>query len=489
MRRKHQVEWKAYPLVLLLVALGVYLTLNRECAGHLSPEPPNGVPCGLECLVRIFHKNHILITPDTLQAIYSNSTFTSFMEIKKVAEDFGFIARGYQLSYTELKRKKGEIICHFKENHFVVVEDISSGNITVFSPPKKVIVMPISNFLKRWDGYVLEIQKGENLRPINDVFPEPRFYTEVQEYNFGIVKEDKIIEYSYEFYNLGEKTLKINEIHASCNCTTATVNKREISPLSSGVLKVVFDSTGRIGQQILHVVLLTNDPQNPEMEFILTGEIRRELEYFPKNVNVGILQPFVSKTRRITFIGAGEKPLEVERVISSNKNKIRNIKILPYDNDPYRVAVQFEVNWDEKPGIFKESITAHFKHGIFKPVTISIEGENASALQVEPAGIFLNAEPGNRKITGYISISNITKNHHFAIEGVTSDIKTLDLRLEREKDGYDYRVIYNGTIPEGTGAGLIGKIYIRTNLPYQREIEIPLFFIGEKKSLTKSRKE
>ncbi len=78
---------------------------------------------------------------------------------------------------------------------------------------------------------------------------------EVLEYNFGTIKQGDIVTREYKFKNTGKEPLIINEAHGSCGCTVPDYPKEPIKPNGSGVIKVTFNSAGKMGAQDKTVTL------------------------------------------------------------------------------------------------------------------------------------------------------------------------------------------------------------------------------------------
>ncbi len=104
------------------------------------------------------------------------------------------------------------------------------------------------------------------------MFP-PKVASQLMEYDFGQVPRGEHVKYNFVVSNVGGDLLKINDVRASCGCTAAKPEKDKLAPGESTNIKVDFNSTGRQGQQTKIITVKTNDPNNPEIKFKLTGEV------------------------------------------------------------------------------------------------------------------------------------------------------------------------------------------------------------------------
>ena len=86
--------------------------------------------------------------------------------------------------------------------------------------------------------------------------PEIRF--EKTEHNLGRILQGEKVGYNFNFTNDGGASLVIMDASASCGCTVPKYSKEPIAPGEKGSVEVVFDSSGRMGQQSKTVTLKTN---------------------------------------------------------------------------------------------------------------------------------------------------------------------------------------------------------------------------------------
>lgn len=101
--------------------------------------------------------------------------------------------------------------------------------------------------------------------------------TAAKEYDFGkITKKNGNVHTDFVIRNTGTEALAIGDIVTSCGCTSATITEKTIAPGKSATLTAIFDPNfheepqGRFSRSIF---VPTNDPNTPELEFIIYMEI------------------------------------------------------------------------------------------------------------------------------------------------------------------------------------------------------------------------
>ena len=70
---------------------------------------------------------------------------------------------------------------------------------------------------------------------------EPLAFKET-EHNFASIPQGKPVYYSFEITNTGDQPLKIDEVHATCGCTTPEWSRDPIAPGASTLLKVGYNA-------------------------------------------------------------------------------------------------------------------------------------------------------------------------------------------------------------------------------------------------------
>lgn len=93
--------------------------------------------------------------------------------------------------------------------------------------------------------------------------PEPTpgnaaFEFEKTEHDFGKIKQDAPVEYTFKFKNTGTEPLIISEARGSCGCTVPEYSKEPIPVGESGVIAVSFDPKGKSGVQRKTVTITAN---------------------------------------------------------------------------------------------------------------------------------------------------------------------------------------------------------------------------------------
>ncbi|MBP7506759.1 MAG: DUF1573 domain-containing protein [Prolixibacteraceae bacterium] len=96
-------------------------------------------------------------------------------------------------------------------------------------------------------------------------------------YDFGVLVEGDVAEYSYKIKNTGKSDLLIRNVKASCGCT-AVKHSNLVKPGETTDINVKFNSRGKKGRQNKSVTVITNDPNNSTITFRITGDVKAKTE-------------------------------------------------------------------------------------------------------------------------------------------------------------------------------------------------------------------
>lgn len=92
-------------------------------------------------------------------------------------------------------------------------------------------------------------------------------------YDFGVITQGEKVHYDFKFKNTGKNPLIITTAQATCGCTIPEYPKDPIKPGEEGIIKVVFNSEGKMGKQD-KIVTITANTNPVKTEINLVGEVK-----------------------------------------------------------------------------------------------------------------------------------------------------------------------------------------------------------------------
>lgn len=86
----------------------------------------------------------------------------------------------------------------------------------------------------------------------------PVFSVAETSYDFDTIHAGEVVTHAFRFRNTGSKPLIIRSATSTCGCTVPTFPRQPVRPGEEGVLKVVFNSAGKSGNQVKPVFITAN---------------------------------------------------------------------------------------------------------------------------------------------------------------------------------------------------------------------------------------
>lgn len=91
-----------------------------------------------------------------------------------------------------------------------------------------------------------------------DPYKQPLMLFDSLSHDFGTIIEGEMVVCYFDYGNSGESELIINSVDATCGCTTPDWSKEPLQPGEKESLKIIFDASGRSGQQRKVVTVRSN---------------------------------------------------------------------------------------------------------------------------------------------------------------------------------------------------------------------------------------
>jgi hypothetical protein len=131
------------------------------------------------------------------------------------------------------------------------------------------------------------------------------------EHDFGSFKEEAGDQtYSFKFTNNGASPLILNNVRASCGCTTPEWTKEPIAPGGKGLIKVSYSPKNRPGP-FNKTVTVSSNAENTTVILRIKGAVEQRektlAEIYPREIG-----PLRAKTNQISFVKINENEIKSE---------------------------------------------------------------------------------------------------------------------------------------------------------------------------------
>ena len=97
----------------------------------------------------------------------------------------------------------------------------------------------------------------------------PAFKFVKESFDFGEITQGEKISYDFKFTNIGKSPLIITNAIATCGCTVPDYPKEPVAPGAEGIIKVVFDSSNKLGMQNKVISITANTvPESTQINIL-----------------------------------------------------------------------------------------------------------------------------------------------------------------------------------------------------------------------------
>lgn len=203
----------------------------------------------------------------------------------------------------------------------------------------------------------------------------PRIDVPKTTWDFGKIPESSVVSHAYLIKNIGADTLKITEVHTSCGCTKAPLDKKELGPGDSTKVELIYSAGGHEGKVGKSANITSNDTTISSVGISFSGELV---------ANFDSTNPITISPSKVEFGKSGKQNG------NQGKLKIRNVSqrevkvaVLDYPQDlikisPSQMKIKSGGEQELKVKLKKELKEVEFK----KSITLEAEGENKSRFSI-----------------------------------------------------------------------------------------------------------
>lgn len=291
------------------------------------------------------------------------------------------------------------------------------------------------------------------------------------EFNFGTIAEGDHVVHEFSIRNSGRTDLVLQRVAPSCGCTATTLSASTISPGGVGVVKVDFNTAGFSGQKTKTVSVITSDPQQPELVFVLTGVVVPAVVVEPEWLHFGEIVPSsTTEQRKKTFtVRPGQGISEPLKVSSPSKY----LKLTPEGRDGQSERYSVEVLSDAPSGSLRERVVVEVGSG--RPaVNLPVFATIRSDLRVVPQSISFGVFSGPALVERQVQIQSVAESP-VSITLVPPEEPGVSATLSELKPGRSWEVRIAVDPARLRGEDLKSVVEVQTSHPDHPKLSINIF--------------
>jgi hypothetical protein len=110
-------------------------------------------------------------------------------------------------------------------------------------------------------------------------------------HDFGKIGPETNNNCKFKFTNVGKDVLKIDRLQGTCKCTVPDLQKKEYAPGESGEITVQFHSPKFEGDTSQHVMVFSNDSNDPRVELEIKAYVQLLVKVTPDSMTLSLVAP------------------------------------------------------------------------------------------------------------------------------------------------------------------------------------------------------
>ncbi|MCK4904673.1 DUF1573 domain-containing protein [bacterium] len=290
-------------------------------------------------------------------------------------------------------------------------------------------------------------------------------------FDFGSVYQGEDVTHAFKFQNVGDETLKIGRVRASCGCSKAEASDTEIAPGAFGQIGVTFRTGGFIGKQTKIIHVSSNDPLNPTINLKLKGEVKVEVEVKPLTLSFKNVPKHKQVTKQFEIIQRGEQELIIDKItIDKEYLKLDGVeKKERWGKNVYSVKVTLDSN--APVGYLQGRIDVSTNLERRKTILVGVQGKVLGDIKLSRERIDFNVPAGTKKAS---SVVISTKGDNFEVLRVENNIRYLSAEIITLEKFKKYMIDFSvaSEVPPGP---IRGNVKVYTNCPGETELTVHIF--------------
>ena len=300
----------------------------------------------------------------------------------------------------------------------------------------------------------------------------PKIQFKETEYDFGKVERGTKVTHYFEFKNVGDESLHINQVRATCGCTAVLATKKVLQPGETGKIKAVFNSRGYAGKVTKRVIVKTNDPDNPVVNLIITGEVEVPFRVMPRHIGFGFIRPdsTPAETVRIYFM---KRNLKVDSV--TTVGDFLEIENLGQKDSVFTFVAR--VKKGISTGNIYGRVNVYTNNSLDPRIIISVTGKVVGDVEVVPSMLSLGGPRGRvRENVELKIVYNKEKIKGIRVDSLWVEDSTLTAEIDSVKDmGGEVVITFHVKIGENAPVGRLDtRLHLFTNYKEKPEFVVPV---------------
>ncbi len=406
---------------------------------------------------------------------FSEGTGTTMAGLYNAATLKGINPAGVKASLSDLYQLEMPVIAHVNEDHFLVVTEADPRQIRVRDPIQQYDTLSPKGFERIWNGALLIFTiDREEAAPtsVESATRSPPLHAPERRHHFAEAIAGQELKHTFTFTNTSSSPVRITRIQNTCYCTTAFLNDKNVAPGKNAQIEVTVNVPSRNETIKERVLLHTDSPAQPTLEFSITANARLPLTSIPEHIVLGTFSPDSFNPKTFILRQILDPPVQILSV-TTDSEYFR----VEYETDPATGNLRGKIHL--KPGIPIGDF-AHLLHVEFTrnennaTMTISMVGTVLGDFNVFPRQLFFGiTRPGDTRRKS-LTLTRL-RGEPLEVKSVGAASEHIETELIPINDGTRYKINVSLNTTDAPEGDFSDTLIVQTNSSNQPKVEVPVY--------------
>jgi hypothetical protein len=305
----------------------------------------------------------------------------------------------------------------------------------------------------------------------------PKLVVEEKLIDAGTVPQGEVIDAEFTLSNEGAASLEVKSVRPTCGCTVVKFDQ-EIAPGTAGKIFAKVDTSNFSGPISKSMLVMTNDPDVPNMSLVVKALVRPYVEVLPRPlVRFNAVQGEEAE-QKLTVVSAEGEDLAVTKVesplsfLETEVRKLGKDELIQGKPEP-QFEVTLRLSGDAPPGPVSGRAMIHTSNSKAPKVPVRIFGVVRALLHVTPSQVQFGAVEAKDKPGRNVIVVNNRPGVQVKVTGATIDDEVFAAEVYTIEDGKRYQVTVT-VDPEAAAGSRSATMIIATDDSQFPQLKVPV---------------
>ncbi len=290
-------------------------------------------------------------------------------------------------------------------------------------------------------------------------------------HDFGTVARAAKTEFRFEFVNPYSQPIHVRSVRTSCGCTTPIIETDTVPPGGRGSILARFNTGTHTGARSATVTVTFDRPSFTEIQLHVKGYIRSDVVFNPGEVAFGTIREGAESKAAIDVDYAGRSDWQIVEVSSQDSFLKANVQEVSRNGGRVKYRLNVIASAQAPSGLLLTEIVVVTNDRNLTRIPIRVNANVQADVAVTPQMMALgNVKPGDSVrqvviVRGY---------QPFHIVGIRST--DFDVSFDPTKEAKPLHTLPLTLSPKNGSGEMKGKIYVKTDLPGNQEVEVDAIY-------------